>query len=339
MTQRIKKSIPSFMLIALAFSYGAASSAYAQYGAPTASLPEHISVPTAGDLGLDQFSAPSVDVTVSAGGTVGENALITARTENIDGNTAVFSWFVDDEPAPRLTGRAKTSLSIITQKPSHVVRVVVSVDGKKVAENTASVNSFTAVLAWRADSFVPADYEGKALASVGSRVTVTALPEIRGEKSEDLLYTWYLDAESQVRNVVGEEEFSFFISKNVRSVSVIVEVSNQSQSLSVKQAINVPVVRPSAALAPAGASLTIAPGAKTTVRAVPLYFHIASLNELSFVWSFGGHTVAGVPPDPHVLSLAVPLESGRGTRMLFLDIENKSAPEETARAEMEVNIL
>lgn len=317
--------------------FGFFSAAQAQYGIPVAPL-ENIAIPTASDLGLDQFSAPAVDITVSAGGEIGESASLAAHTENIDNDTAVFSWFVDDEPAPRLTGRAKTSFSLVTAKSTHLVRVIVSVDGKKAAENTVPVNSFTVVLVWRANSFVPPDYEGKALASVGSRVTVAALPEINGEKPEDLLYTWYLDAELHVRSAIGEEEFSFLISKNVRSISVIVEVSNQSQSLSVRQAINISTVKPSVALLP-NTSLFVAPGEKTTVRALPFYFHATTLNELSFTWSFGGQTVLGVPPDPNMLLLSIPSDSGRGMRALSVETENRSAPGEAARAEIEVNIL
>ncbi len=218
------------------------------------------------------------------------------------------------------------------------MRLVISADGKKIAENTVSVNSFNVALVWSTDTFVPGSYDAKALPSVGSRVAVAALPEIRNEKPEDLLYTWYLDAESRVRNVIGEQEFVFTITKNVTSVSIIVEVSNLSQSLSVRSAINIPVVRPTVALSP-GAPVFTVPGARTTLRATPLYFHVASMNELLFEWGFGGQSTLGVPPDPHVLTLIIPKESGTGTQMLTLTATNQRVLGEDARAEVEINVL
>ncbi|MBI1755095.1 hypothetical protein HYR65_02315, partial [Candidatus Azambacteria bacterium] len=217
-------------LVALVFLSGGA---HAQNAGVLPSA-QDVSAQAASDLNLDEFSAPSVDLVVSASGKMGTGASLAAKTTNIDDNAATFEWYLDDELAPSLVGRAKTAFSFTTSKPSHLVRVVVSINNKKVAENTAAIHSFNVALAWHTDTFVPAEYEGRALPIVGSRVTVSALPEIKNEQPEDLLYTWYVDAESRVRNVVGEQDFTFTVTKNVRFVSIIVEVSNQGQSITVR---------------------------------------------------------------------------------------------------------
>lgn len=235
-------------------------------------------------------------------------------------------------------GVARTSFSFVMTKPAHRVKVTVSEGGELLAENAVSVRALSVALVWHTNTFVPAEYEGKALPSVGSRITAFALPEFGNEDPGDLLYTWYVDAESQVRGVAGEQEFSFVVTKNASFISLIVEVSNQAQSLSSRQGITIPVMRPSVVLAPSAALYTV-PGAKTAVRALPFHFHITTLNELSFIWSFSGTSVRGVPPDPNLLTISVPENSSRGSSFLSVEASNQSAPGEIARAETQVTIL
>lgn len=303
-----------------------------------AQTPEEMLAQPIADLGIDEFSAPSVDLTPSVGGTVGSVTAVTATTANIDNNASVFEWYLDDALAPSRAGRAVTSFSFRTTKQTHLVRLVISQDAVKITENTVAVHSFTVTLAWAADTFVPGRYDGKALPSVGSRVTVSAYPEMRDENPENLLYTWYLDAESRVRNVVGEQDFTFHVTKYVKSVSVIVEVSNASQSISVRSAINIPVMRPSVAVSPTGPAVLSA-GGRAQFLATPLYFHVGSLNEITFEWIFSGQSTFGIPPDPHILTLAVPQTSGAGSEYLTLTATNQQVLGENAKAEVEIYIL
>lgn len=289
-------------------------------------------------LGIDELSAPAVNLDVSTSGTPGSTAIIRARTENIDNNTSIFDWYLDDEPMLLASGRAQTDFSFQTTKPFHIVRIVVSANGKRIAENTASVQSFMVSLAWNTDTFVPADYAGKPLPSVGSRITVTAFPDIRGESPENLLYTWYLDAESQIRNTLAEQEFSFIASKNVPFISVMVEVSNLSQSIMVSKAIVIPLVKPTVVIN-GTQPLFLIPGGKTNIVAKPFYFHVSSMNDISFSWTFGGKTTVGTPPNPHELTFIIPQNSGKGTRYLSLEINNIAIRGERARNDLEVTIF
>ena len=130
------------------------------------------------------------------------------------------------------SGRAKTGFSFQTSKPQHLARLVISdLNKKKITENTVSIGSYDVSLVWQTNSFSPLDYEGRTMPSVGSRIVVTAIPEIRNEDPENLIYTWYVNSESQVRGVLGEQTFSFLVTKNVTFIPVMVEVSNLSQSV------------------------------------------------------------------------------------------------------------
>ena len=141
------------------------------------------------------------------------------------------------------SGRARTSFSFTTTKPFHVVRLSLIENGKKITENTVSVASFNVSLLWRTNTFVPADYEGKALPAVGSTISLTAFPEIKGESPDDLLYTWSVNAESKVRNVLGEQEFSFTVTKNTSSVLFRL-VSTLNQSFTASKALNISLAKP-----------------------------------------------------------------------------------------------
>lgn len=299
------------------------------------------------DAGLDNLAAPAVDINISSSGTIGSTALLKAKTDNINVNTSIFEWYLDDKLSALQSGKAKTEFSFITSKSFHIVRLVVSENGQKLTENTVSVASFNVTLTWHTDTFVPADYEGKALPSVGSRVTVTAVPEIRDEKPENLLYTWYLESESQVRGVVDEQEFSFNVNQNVTFIPIMVEVSTQSQSIMVRGAINIPIFRPSIILyhslqkeesGLSGEPISLKPDDRAYFYAKPFGFHVNSLDDLSYEWEFAGHTILGLPPDPHLLTLIIPKDSSAGAMMLNIGVSNPAFLGEDAGARMEVAI-
>ena len=300
------------------------------------------------DTGFGDASLPSVDIIISASGEIGTTALLKAKTDNINNNNALFEWYLDDKLQTSQSGRAKTEFAFKTTKTFHIVRLAISENGKKITENTVSVASFNVALAWHTDTFAPAEYEGKTLPSVGSRVTVIAVPEIKNEKPEDLLYTWYLESESQVRGMVGEDEFSFIVTKNVTFVPIVVEVSTQSQSITVRGAINIPVQRPTVVLyrslekesdgVSSAYPAALKPGESGYFYAKPYGFHIRSLDDLSYEWEFAGRNILGLPPDPHLLTLVIPKDSGAGSRILNVAVSNPRFLGEDSGARMEVRI-
>lgn len=326
-----KKKMLSFLCVGVFFLFVFfISSSYAQ-----TELSPPLSEVSSTDI--DALSAPSLDLVVSAGGAVGTTATITAHTDYIDDNAVVFDWYLDGGTVPVLTGKAKTTFSFVTTKQSHRVHVIILSEGKKIAENTVPVHSFQVALAWHTDTFIPTDYQGKAFPSVGSQVTVVALPEIQNEKSDDLLYTWYLDAESKVRGVVGQDVFTFSVRKNIRSMSVIVEVSNPSRSIMVRHAVLIPIMKPEVILS-SHKVVDVVPGDIKHIYASPFYFHITHHQELSYVWSFAGQEIVGTPPDAHLLTLSIPIDSATGVRYITLEAEDQRGRGERARTELAVQI-
>ncbi len=308
-------------------------------------------IPSAQDisnsLNLDQFSAPSVDIIISASGVIGTTAALSAKTNNISDNASDFQWYLDDRLLSLQSGRARATFSFTTTKQLHVVRLVVTESGQIVTQNSVSISSFSVSLVWSANTFIPAEYEGKALPIVGSTITLTAIPDIRGENPEDLLYTWYVNSESRVRSVANEQSLIFHITRNVLFVPVVVEVSNASQSIMVRQAVNIPVMRPSVVLYHADENSTtlfsgafsLSPGEKANVYAQPYYFHIQQASDLLYHWRFANTNAEGELPDPNILNLSVPENSGLGETTLSVFVENRAIPGEQTKTGLPVTIL
>lgn len=295
-----------------------------------------------------ELSAPKITLDVSAVGRIGATVSVSASIENINLGSTDFLWYLDDILSQRQSGKSKTEFSFATTKENHIVRVVAVEGNEKITENSVVISSYNVSLVWYADTYVPPEYEGKALPSRGSKVTVTAIPDIKGYSSDQLVYTWYLNAESRVRNVAGEQEFSFVITKNTDFIPVFVEVSNLSGSITIKQAVSIPVVQPSVliyhqprqtAVEEAISELSITPGQTVVLNARPFNFHIDSSNGLDYIWKFIGKESAGSPPEPNILTLTIPRDSSFGTRDLNLQVSNKAIITERAGSLLTVNII
>ena len=317
------------------------SVAFAQLESPIQEIPDI-------NADIDEFSAPSVEINVLYSGALGSTAQLTAQTDNIDNYSSLFEWYLDDQLIIPQSGRAKINFSFQTSKPQHLARLVISdLNKKKVTENTVSVGSYDVSLVWQTNSFSPLDYEGRTMPSVGSRIIVTAIPEIRNENPENLIYTWYVNSESQVRGVLGEQTFSFLVTKNVTFIPVMVEVSNLSQSVTVRKGISIPIIRPTLTLyqkqdqrLSPGNSAFVLPGGQIDFYVQPFYFHINKATDLIYKWSFAGKEAVGAAgEDTNLLTLIIPQTSGAGRSMLEVKVENPRVLGEWAKAEMEINII
>lgn len=295
----------------------------------------------------NDLSAPSVELDLSSSGRLGQTASISALTDNINNSTTSFFWYLDDILNQKQSGKSKTEFSFTTSRENHVVRLVIMQDNVKLTENAILISSYNISLVWNSETYVPPEYEGKALPSRGSRVTVTAIPDIKGYDAEDLLYTWYLDAESRVRRVLGEDEFSFFITKSADFMPVFVEVSNLSGSIIISQAVSIPIVRPSVLIYHqlsdktariALNKLFITPGESKKITAKPFNFQAKNIIDFDYEWEFIGKKAKGEKRNPNLLTLTIPETSSFGIKNLVLRVTNRDLVKEKALATLVINI-
>ena len=152
----------------------------------------------------------------------------------------------------------------------------------------------------------------------------TAFPEIKGESPDDLLYTWSVNAESQVRNVLGEQEFSFTVMKNTSSVFVSVEVSTLNQSFTASKALNISLAKPHILLDTP--PFFFLPGGKIDLAPSPTIL-ISQARQIFDTWSFGAKSILGIPPDPTCSRLPFLPTPKRGRRRSDVVAENLKTPE------------
>ncbi|MDQ5931115.1 MAG: hypothetical protein QG674_281 [Patescibacteria group bacterium] len=115
---------------------------------------------------------------------------VSARVESfgMDLNSSNISWFYNGKNIG--SGLGKTSVSFIAPNSSSVAELSVSATGSAgSAQASLTIRSASVDVIWEAiDSYVPPFYKGKALAPVGGRIKVTAVPSITAPKS--LSYYW-----------------------------------------------------------------------------------------------------------------------------------------------------
>lgn len=190
-------------------------------------------------------------------------------------------------------------------------------------------------LTWKALNFYPSNFEGKALATLNSTVVVS-LEAIRGGTWLDLSpyeLAWELDGTylgggrgvKQVRFIVTKGfGDSHFLRVSARLGSEILETSTRIPVADQRVVIDAPYPD------------HLARGNTITLHAVPFFFNIASLSDLSFTWTVGGERRAvgsdneliisgGTTPSPRILNVT-------------LEAQNRVNPQETASARGQFSI-
>jgi len=120
-------------------------------------------------------------------------------------------------------------------------------------------------LFWSADTYVPFGYQGRALPTKGSLITVEADLKISTGNSENLKYSWFLDDIFQeAKSGYGQDSFKFYIRRlNRSSHRVLVKIFNEK----------------------------IISDKEFSFLALPYFFNINSLKDLEFKWSLGDKSV------------------------------------------------
>lgn len=144
------------------------------------------------------------------------------------------------------------------------------------------------IVTWRAHNFYPSDFAGKALPTPGTTVT-TALGVVSGGQPLDLSQakiTWFLDEEF-LEEGKGLQETRFVARESSRGYQ-LVRVSIMNDRGTFEGAVTVPVVAPQVVIEFPSFQGMARVGDEITARAVPYFFNVRSLGELSFAWQVNG---------------------------------------------------
>jgi len=151
----------------------------------------------------------------------------------------------------------------------------------------AQASQFDADLLWQTNTYVPADYQGRALPTRDSQILVIAMPI--GYNANSLYYNWYLDGDAMAHvSGKGKNEFTIYVNKwpnyNYR---VEVQISNNQQIL-IHKSINIQVQEPLIILPGCENDIiTASPGKILNFTPVPYFF---TSNQLAYNWYYNNQS-------------------------------------------------
>lgn len=151
------------------------------------------------------------------------------------------------------------------------------------------------MVTWKADNYVPSDYQGKALPSSGTGIEM-AVELIDGGKLADLSryeIRWSVNKKLK-QSGVGLKNFSFITDRFQGAPSVAVTVVNYRGG-DLQKNITIPLVSPEAAI----------DGRQGVFEALPYFFNVRRIAELDFQWSANDQETSGaIVESPNILNLS-----------------------------------
>jgi len=169
---------------------------------------------------------------------------------------------------------------------------IILLAGLFFAFNFASAQSgYQFLTSWKADGFVPAWYEGKILASRGSRISVS-FELINNGRIVDLSNTvvrWYVNDNlvKNENNGLGIKSHSFTITDYPGNDTEVRIALPDYKGQSFNKIIKIPVVNPEVVIESPAFSLNNI--SKTAIfKANPFFFNVKTAKSLSFQWQANG---------------------------------------------------
>lgn len=178
------------------------------------------------------------------------------------------------------------------------------------------------LITWKANSYVPPDYQGKILPIENSVITM-ALELIENGRIADLSRNeirWSIGDE--VQSAFGKKSFSFQIGQfNRADQRIRVEILNYRGRI-LEKFIEIPLAKPEVFIQNLG---------NNAFEAKPYFFNVNNLKQLIFSWSVNGQNAAGTVENPQILQLKIngqpinPIEIKLRVSNLLNEIESASA--------------
>jgi hypothetical protein len=205
-----------------------------------------------------------------------------------------------------------------------------------------SVNSQTSpqiIFSWQAYNFYPSDYLGKALPTKNSLVTVS-LEVVKDNKFIDLSknnIAWYLNNKNIARGV-GLKSTVFKIESEPNQ-TIFVKAAIQIDEKIIESSFLLPVVNPQLTLNLPYPQKNIFADSSFEIKAIPYFFNINSLNQLTFFWEVNNQRQKS---DTNLLNINIigsPVLKEQQKIKIKVLAQNKIDSFETSKSEEEVFII
>lgn len=215
-----------------------------------------------------------------------------------------------------------------------------------------TINSFE--LIWSTDAYTPYEYQGRALASQGSEVTVEAIVSAVNGNPDSLKYSWFLDNIFQrTKSGYGENSFHFYVLQYSGAHHIIkLQIFNEDRSVFEEKTIKIPVVEPEVIVYPSNGNGHFSDQSSKTsfvlaekefsFIAKPFFFSVKELTGLSFEWRFPGQEpIISSDYDANVLALTISGKEGFEEVLennFRISVTNKADPRQKVSQRIKIQI-
>ncbi|MCX6738452.1 MAG: hypothetical protein NT098_00170 [Candidatus Parcubacteria bacterium] len=323
----MKKSIFSFILIAILSFVGFTAITFAQTSQNTVSFLS---------ISLSPINPEP-------------NSNVTATVSYSQGNTDTtnITWALNGQT--KISGTGKKSFTFKTGNigETSTVQVFLDTDSYGTINKEISISPNTLEILWEADTYTPPFYKGKALPTSQSTVRVIALPRFVYQNTpidaNSVVYKWkkgYFT--NQASSGFGKNAFVYKTGYTFTSDDITLTATTQDQSISITKKIPVYVYEPKIVFFEnkplqgvryenAIIDLFNYTESEVTVHAIPFFFSFADINNnnAAFTWRLDGKTLETNPDNRSEFTLRKP-EKGSGRYQLKLGVDNKGYDLQTA---------
>lgn len=193
----------------------------------------------------------------------------------------------------------------------------------------AQQNEGRAIITWEADNFFPSDFRGRSLPAPETRVNASVIVTKNGRvldlSGADI--AWYLDGRI-LRRSVGLQGINFVTTKK-QGDNHFLRVEIRAPEI-VSASVNIPTTNPVAIIDIPYPRKIIPEGKDINISAIPYFFNVNSIHELSFSWRIGGQTFRTEGDNKLILTSNITEKPALpGTILLNLIIQNMRIPTET----------
>lgn len=238
------------------------------------------------------------------------------RLSNID--AATIKWYVNDALIEEGVGLRSFTFTTGPIGKRSVIRVVLQTEEKQSVSQSFTFVPADIDLLWEAETTVPPFYKGKALASSGSAVHISAIPHFKDANGRsippsELFYEW------KVGNGVlslksGKGKNSLGLSADVAAGKVSVTVTNQAKTIKVSKSLALVLQKPTVRLYEEDPLLGTRyeknlSGTHTfsanelTLRAEIFNYPLATARNIFYAWKLNGKSATPQASDTSLLTL------------------------------------
>lgn len=214
-----------------------------------------------------------------------------------------------------------------------------------------TINEFD--LIWSTDTYIPYEYQGRALPSPGSKVIVGAIVSVSNGEAGSLKYSWFLeDIFQRNKSGYGMDSFYFYVNQSPGAYQTVrLQIFNEERSVFKEKSIKIPVVEPELVIYPSNGTAyfsdrtskisLVLVGKEFSFIARPYFFSIKKTTDLTFKWHLAGQEpIISSNYDANILGLTISKKEDKEVveSDLWVSVSNKKESRQKASQILRIKI-